>query len=139
MQGAFRGHMVVLMDAGTYSDGEAFAEGMRRLGLATLIGKRTAGAGIWLTDSNRLVDGGQARAAEWAQVGLDGSLLIEGKGVEPDIEVDNPPHATFKGEDAQLAAAIRVLDERLAAKPVDRKSTRLNSSHIPLSRMPSSA
>ena len=33
--------------------------------------------------------------------------------------------------------AIRALGER--AVTVDRKSTRLNSSHIPLSRMPSSA
>ncbi len=118
MQAAFRGHIVVLMDAGTYSDGETFSEGMRRLGLATLVGKRTAGAGIWLTDSNRLVDGGQARAAERGQVSLDGAWLIEGKGVEPDVEVDNLPHATFKGDDAQLAAAIRVLEEKLAAKPV---------------------
>ena len=118
MQAAFRGHIVVLMDAGTYSDGETFSEGMRRLGLATLVGKRTAGAGVWLTDSNRLVDGGQARAAERGQIGLEGAWLIEGKGVEPDIEVDNLPHATFKGEDTQLAAAIRVLEEKLAAKPV---------------------
>ena len=33
------------------TDGEVFSEGMRRLGLATLVGKRTAGAGVWLTDS----------------------------------------------------------------------------------------
>lgn len=118
MQAAFRGHMVVLIDAGTYSDGETFAEGMRRLGLATLVGKRTAGAGVWLTDSNRLVDGGQARAAERGQIGLEGTWLIEGKGVAPDIEIDNPPHATYKGEDAQLAAAIRILEEKLASRPV---------------------
>jgi tricorn protease len=118
MQGAFRGHIVVLIDAGTYSDGEAFAEGMRRLGLATLLGKRTAGAGVWLTNSTVQVDGGMARAAEQAQLSLDGEWLIEGKGVAPDIEVDNPPHATFKGEDAQLAAAIRVLREKLAARPI---------------------
>ena len=29
--------------------------------------------------------------------------------------------------------------DRLSVEPLDRKSTRLNSSHIPLSRMPSSA
>ncbi len=118
MQSAFRGHIVVLIDAGTYSDGEVFAEGMRRLGLATLVGKRTAGAGVWLSDSNRLVDGGQARAAEWGQIDLEGTWLIEGKGVEPDIEIDNLPYATFKGEDAQLAAAIRILEEKLSARPL---------------------
>ena len=34
MQYAFRGHVVVLCDECTASDGEAFAEGFRRLGLA---------------------------------------------------------------------------------------------------------
>ncbi len=36
--------------------------------------------------------------------GPEGEWLIEGHGVEPDVVVDNPPHATFKGEDAQLKA-----------------------------------
>jgi tricorn protease len=41
MQYAFRGHMVVLCDEFTGSDGEAFAEGFRRLGLGKVIGTRT--------------------------------------------------------------------------------------------------
>lgn len=49
---------------------------------------------------------------------MEGQWLIEGKGVTPDVEVDNLPHATFKGEDAQLAAAIRILEEKLAARPL---------------------
>ena len=118
MQQAFRGRIVVLVNERTYSDGETFAEGMKRLGLATIVGRRTAGAGVWLSDRNRLADGGIARSAELGQFGLDGEWLIEGRGVVPDIEVDNPPHATFKGEDAQLASAIRVLEDRLAADPV---------------------
>ena len=36
-------------------------------------------------------------------------------------------------------AILDVIQKRLVAVFVDRKSTRLNSSHIPLSRMPSSA
>ena len=36
-------------------------------------------------------------------------------------------------------ASLRHLESKGAPAPVDRKSTRLNSSHIPLSRMPSSA
>ena len=41
MQYAFRGHICVLMNQETASDGEAFAEGARRLGLGKLIGSRT--------------------------------------------------------------------------------------------------
>ena len=118
MQNAFRGRIVVLVNERTYSDGETFAEGVKRLGLATVVGRRTTGAGVWLSDRNRLADGGIARSAELAQMGLEGAWLIEGRGVAPDVEVDNPPHATFRGEDAQLAAAIRVLEEALARDPV---------------------
>ena len=42
--------------------------------------------------------------------------------------------------DTAFAALRPSLDARYATVPsIDRKSTRLNSSHIPLSRMPSSA
>ena len=41
-----------------------------------------------------------------------------------------------KGQNGDLDSAEA---ERLATEALDRKSTRLNSSHIPLSRMPSSA
>ncbi len=51
-------------------------------------------------------------------MGLEGGWLIEGVGVAPDVEVDNPPNATFNGADAQLDAAIRLLDEKLAARPM---------------------
>src|ERR1051325_8435440 len=54
MQEAFRGHMVVLCDERTGSDGEAFTEGFRRLGLGKVIGTRTWGGEIWLSMSNRL-------------------------------------------------------------------------------------
>ena len=37
------------------------------------------------------------------------------------------------------SAAQQILEQRRLFEPKDRKSTRLNSSHIPLSRMPSSA
>ena len=117
-QHAFRGPIVVLANERTYSDGEFFTEGFKRLGLGTVIGKRTTGAGVWLSDRNRQADGGIARAAEYGVIGLDGGWLVEGKGVSPDVEVDNPPHATFRGEDAQLAAALRWLDSRVKEKPV---------------------
>ena len=41
--------------------------------------------------------------------GAEGEWLIEGHGFEPDLVVENLPHTTFKGEDAQLNAAIEYL------------------------------
>lgn len=118
MQQSFRGHLVVLADALTYSDGETFAAGVKALGLGPVIGTRTAGAGIWLSDRNRLADGGIARIAEFGQFGADGRWLIEGRGVDPDIEVDNLPRESHAGRDRQLEAAITELQRRLDAEPV---------------------
>jgi tricorn protease len=119
MQYAFRGHVVVLCDERTSSDGEAFVEGIRRLGIGTVIGTRTWGGEIWLTSSNFLVDGGIATAAEFGVFGPEGEWLIEGHGAEPDIVVDNLPHATFEGRDAQLQAAIDLLLRRIEEEPVE--------------------
>jgi tricorn protease len=117
MQFAFRGHMVVLVDQNTASDGEAFAEGFRRLGLGDVIGMRTWGGEIWLSSSNRLSDGGLARAPMDGVYGAEGEWLIEQIGVLPDVEVDNLPHATFNGGDAQLDAAIAHLEELIRRDP----------------------
>lgn len=119
MQQTFRGHLAVLTDELTYSDGETFAAGIKALKLAPLIGKRTSGAGVWLSDRNNLVDNGMVRAAEHAQFDTrDGKFMVEGVGVTPDIEIDNPPHASFKGEDKQVDAAIAYLQKKMKEQPV---------------------
>jgi tricorn protease len=118
MQYAFRGHVVVLCDEFTASDGEAFTEGVKRLGIGKVIGTRTWGGEIWLSFSNRLVDRGIASAAEFGVYGPEGAWLIEGHGVDPDITVDNLPHATLQGEDAQLKAAITFLQKQIEEKPI---------------------
>ncbi|MEO1662093.1 MAG: S41 family peptidase [Pseudomonadota bacterium] len=118
MQQTFRGHLAVLINEGTYSDGETFAAGIKALDLGATIGTQTAGAGIWLSDRNPLSDRGRARIAEYAQYGADGRWLIEGRGVSPDIEVINPPRATYQGEDAQLDYALSYLADKMAAEPL---------------------
>ncbi len=119
MQYGFHGYLVVICDARTFSDGETFVEGFKRLGLGKAIGTRTSGGGIWLTFSTILVDRGAASAAEFGIYGPEGQWLIEGTGVEPDIVVDNLPHGTFKGEDAQLNAAIEHLLMLIEKEPVE--------------------
>ncbi len=117
MQYAFRGHIVLLTDAHTASDGEAFAAGFRALGLGKIIGVRTWGGEIWLSQQNVQVDRGIASAAEMGTYTPDRKWLIEGHGVDPDTVVDNLPHATFEGRDMQLDAAIRELRAEIKADP----------------------
>lgn len=116
MQYAFRGHIVVLCDHETASDGEAFSEGFKRLKMGKVIGERTWGGEIWLSGSNVQADNGVATAAETG-VYADGKWLIEGHGVEPDIVVDNLPHASFTGKDSQLEAGMRELEKEIKADP----------------------
>jgi tricorn protease len=117
MQYAFRGHIVVLCDQETASDGEAFAEGFKHFQMGKVIGTRTWGGEIWLSGSNTQADNGVATAAETGVYSPDGKWLIEGHGVDPDIIVDNLPHATFAGNDAQLQAAIELLQQQIKEDP----------------------
>lgn len=117
MHYAPRGHMVLLVNEQTGSDGETFAAGFKRLGLGTTIGTRTWGGQIWLSGVNRLTDNGRAGAPMHGVYSPEGEWLIEGHGFEPDIELDNLPHETFNGKDAQLDAAIKLLQEKIAEDP----------------------
>lgn len=117
MQHAFRGHVAVICNEWTSSDGEAFSEGFRRLGLGKVFGTRTWGGQIWLNAQRWLVDNGMVTAAEFGVYGPEGQWLIEGSGIEPDVTVDNTPHAAFQGKDAQLEAAVKHLQEQIAKDP----------------------
>jgi C-terminal processing protease CtpA/Prc len=120
MQYAFRGHVVVLIDEHTSSDGEGVSRGISELGLGRLIGTRTWGGGIWLSSDNILVDGGIASAPE---IGIFNSKFgwgggIEQQGVTPDIEVDNNPRTSYDGRDLVLERAIKELKLWLAQEPI---------------------
>lgn len=117
MQYAFRGHVAVLCNEWTSSDGEAFSEGFRRLGLGKVFGTRTWGGQIWLNAQRWLVDNGMCTAAEIGVYGPEGEWLIEGTGLVPDVTVDNEPHATFQGKDVQLETALKHLREEIARDP----------------------
>ena len=79
---AFRGKIVAIVNETTISDGEAFAEGFRRLGLGKVVGTRTWAARSGSQDNS--VDRGIATAAETGLYGPEGDWLTEGRGVEPD-------------------------------------------------------
>jgi tricorn protease len=85
--------------------------------MGTVIGTRTWGGEIWLSGSNTEADNGVATAAEVGVYGSNESWLIEGHGVDPDKVVDNLPHATFEGSDAQLQAAIDLLTQQIKEDP----------------------
>jgi tricorn protease len=119
MKESFNGHMVVLVNESCGSNGETFAEAFRRFGLGVTIGKRTWGGQVWLNSSNKLSDKGVMSAPMHGFYGPEGEWIIEGQGHVPDIEVDNLPHETFNGKDAQLEAGIKYLLNKIAEDPRD--------------------
>jgi len=116
---AFHGHLIVLVNEETGSCGEFFAEAIQRKGIAPILGVRTWGGAIGIEPHQGLVDGGAVTPPQFGLYGLDGTWLIEGHGVVPDIEVMNLPGDVVAGRDAQLDAAIQNLLHRLAEDPMD--------------------
>ena len=68
--------------------------------------------------AHRLSYFGIARVAEFPVYAMDGRWIVEGYGVEPTIEVENLPHATYLGNDAQLDAAIQYLQRKMEQEPI---------------------
>jgi tricorn protease len=113
----FVGPLVTLTNEFSASDGDIFPYRFKALGLGKLIGKRTWGGVIGIRESLPLVDGGQFFKPEFAPYSKDGKQwIIEGRGVDPDIVVDNDPGKEFKGEDQQLDRAIQEMQEELKTK-----------------------
>jgi tricorn protease len=109
----FHGPMAVLINEDTGSNGEYFAYAIQAKKLATLIGKRTWGGAVGIEAHEDLVDGGVTTPPQFGIYGLDGKWIIEGHGVDPDIEVQNEPAEVLAGHDQQLDAAIAHLQDRL--------------------------
>jgi tricorn protease len=113
----FTGPLVALLDEDSASDGDIFPGAFKALELGPLIGKRSWGGVIGITNLGPLMDGGSVFVPQFATASADGQWAIEGVGVEPDIEVDNPPEALLRGEDPQLQRAIQEALQRLRTQP----------------------
>jgi len=116
--GTFIGPMAVLLDENSGSDGDIFPAMFREAGLGPLIGKRSWGGSVGITDHGMLIDGGEVNVPEFGYANLKGGWIIEGHGVDPDIEVDNDPKSVIEGHDPQLERAVAEVQKRLKEKPV---------------------
>lgn len=114
------GPKVCLIDQYSASDGDLFPYQFRHYKIGKLIGQRSWGGVVGIRGSLPFVDGGDMRKPEFAHYSADGSKwIIEGYGVDPDIEVVNDPHEEFKGNDIQLKAAIDHLLKELETQEQD--------------------
>jgi len=116
--GVFVGPMAVLLDENSSSDGDIFPAMFRQAGLGPLIGKRSWGGVIGITNRGPLIDGGTVFVPEFGFASPEGEWIIEGHGVDPDIEVENDPKSVIEGRDPQLERAVAEIMKKLKEKPV---------------------
>jgi len=108
------GPKVLLINSYSASDGDLFPYGFEKLKLGKVIGKRTWGGVVGIRGSLPFVDGADLRKPEFASYSANESKwIIEGYGVDPDIEIDNDPSREYAGIDDQLNKAIEVILEEL--------------------------
>jgi len=110
-------HMAFLIDEFAGSDGDIFPAMARKLGLGSLIGRRTWGGVVGIRMDKPLIDTGATTQPEFAWWEPDLGWTIENEGVAPDIEVMNTPGDDRRGRDAQLEAGIAHLLSALEASP----------------------
>jgi len=113
----FHGHLVCLLDEDSASDGDIFPAMFQRAGLGPLIGKRSWGGVIGITNRGTLIDGGSVFVPEFGFLSADGQWIIEGYGVDPDIVVDNDPSSMIAGRDPQLERGIQEVMAKIESEP----------------------
>jgi tricorn protease len=112
------GPKVLLLDQFSASDGDIVAYRFKKYKLGPVIGLRSWGGVVGIRGSLPLLDGGYLNRPEFSRFDLEArEWIMEGKGVEPDIVVDNDPAHEYAGIDDQLNRAIDEIKSALARNP----------------------
>jgi tricorn protease len=111
------GPKACLLNHFSASDGDIFPFFFRKYGLGPLIGTRSWGGVRGIRGDWTLLDGGYITIPEDAMYGLDSRWVIENRGVEPDMTVDDSPADWLAGHDVQLEAGINYLLQELQKHP----------------------
>jgi tricorn protease len=116
---ALDGPKCILINQYAGSGGDAFPFYFKLRGLGPAIGKRTWGGLVGISHDLPLVDGGSVTIPDFGMWDpRSDQWIVENHGVDPDIEVENPPDALVSGHDPQLERAIKYVTDELAAHPV---------------------
>jgi tricorn protease len=117
-QGAIFGPKAMIINQSAGSGGDAMPWYFRKAALGTLVGVRTWGGLVGIGGYPTLIDGGTVTAPRYAIYGLNGEWEVEGRGIPPDIEVEELPKDAAAGHDAQLERAVAIVLEQLREHPL---------------------
>ncbi|NMB99460.1 MAG: hypothetical protein GYA35_04170, partial [Thermoanaerobaculaceae bacterium] len=85
--------------------------------LGKVFGMRTWGGAMGIEAHQDLVDGGTVTPPQYGLYSLDRKWLIEVRGVDPDVEIQNMPKDVLEGKDAQLETVVNYLLEEIKKDP----------------------
>jgi carboxyl-terminal processing protease len=103
--------VVVLLDEKSGSASEQLTAGLQESGRAYVIGRKSAGDDMD-ADIDQLPTGAYLIYAT-GQPRTPRGIVIEGRGVIPDLEVNLTRAGLLKGDDAQLGAAMRYIKQKI--------------------------
>ncbi|HEY7543504.1 MAG TPA: S41 family peptidase, partial [Blastocatellia bacterium] len=110
---AYTGPVVVLIDGRSGSTSEVFTSGMQEEGRVIVVGERSVGAA--LPSAFQKLPTGALFQYAIADFKTPKGVLIEGRGVIPDIEVSLKRSDLLKGHDRQMEVAIEQIRKRSKA------------------------
>jgi tricorn protease len=113
----FYGSMACITNHYAASDGDLFSYYFKYYKLGPLIGERTWGGVRGIRGPIPLIDGGYITRPEFARYDLNSKWIVENKGVQPDVVVENRPDLVVKGQDPQLEKAIELVMKDIQANP----------------------
>jgi tricorn protease len=114
------GYLTALINRQGGSDCETLALGFKEFKLGPVIGTRTWGGWVGIRGDKPLRDGGMITQPEFGGWDPRGKAwIIEGHGIDPDVELDLAPDGLIHGHDLQLDRAVDTLLEQIAKDPRD--------------------
>jgi len=114
---AIYGPKVMIANEVSGSGGDALPWLFKQAKIGTLVGKRTWGGLVGISDIPVLMDGGRVTSPSVAFFSPAGEWDVENHGVDPDVTIEQDPKAMSEGHDPQLEAAISIALRELAAHP----------------------
>ncbi|HXI78487.1 MAG TPA: PDZ domain-containing protein, partial [Steroidobacteraceae bacterium] len=115
---AIYGPKVMIANEVSGSGGDALPWLFKQARIGTLVGKRTWGGLVGISDIPVLMDGGRVTSPSVAFFSPAGAWDVENHGVDPDVAVEQDPKAVSEGRDPQLDAAVAIALRELAAHPL---------------------
>jgi tricorn protease len=107
------GPKVMIANEASGSGGDALPWMFKHNQLGPLVGKRTWGGLVGISQMPPLMDGGQVTSPDVGFFSPSGQWDVENHGVDPDVPVDQDPKAVAAGHDPQLETAVSLAMQKL--------------------------